>query len=171
MSNTYFKGTCRLFGDHVDTDIIIPARYMHSTDENYLGQNVFSDLRPNFAASIDKGDILIAGQNFGCGSSREAAPVAIRGAGISCLIAESYARIFYRNCINRGFYAIEIPEASSLFKEGDKVSVDVQKGIVTNHSTDKQYTFPPFPDFVKSIIEQGGLFNVVQERLNAKAKA
>ena len=117
--NAIFSGKAWLFGDHVDTDIIIPSRFLVTDDEKELGTHVFSDHMPGFSSRVSERDILVAGRNFGCGSSREHAPLALRGSGISCVVAESYARTFFRNCINRGIYAVELPDAAKHIRQGD----------------------------------------------------
>lgn len=165
MENS-FTGKAHVFGDNIDTDIIIPSTYLVSTDEKELGTHAFCNVMPDFPASVQQGDILIAGRNFGCGSSREHAPLAIRGSGISCIIAESFARTFYRNCINRGFPVIEIENVRSVFHDGDYVSVDLTNSIVINNTTGKKFGFIPFPDFIKDIWKYGGLLGYIQNQLN-----
>jgi 3-isopropylmalate/(R)-2-methylmalate dehydratase small subunit len=163
--NNIFRGNA-----WVDTDIIIPSSFLVTDDEKELGAHVFSDLMPGFSSRISQGDILVAGRNFGCGSSREHAPLAIRGSGISCVVAESYARTFFRNCINRGFYAVELPDASKRIRQRDVLEININKGIIINRTSSKEYAFTPFPAFVQEICKQKGLFPYIQERLNATAK-
>ena len=160
-----YVGNAWLFGDHIDTDMIIPSRFLVTGDEAELGRNVFADTNPGFASNVVSGDILIAGRNFGCGSSREHAPLAIRGAGIACIVAESFARTFYRNCIGRGLYAIELPGAANRFRQGDAVRVGIEAGTVENLTTGGIFPFPPYPKFIRDICESGGLFSFIQERL------
>jgi 3-isopropylmalate/(R)-2-methylmalate dehydratase small subunit len=165
--NSIFSGKAWLFGDHVDTDIIIPSRFLVTDDEKELGIHVFSDHLPGFSSNVSQGDILVAGRNFGCGSSREHAPLAIRGSGISCVVAESYARTFFRNCINRGFYAVELSGTAKRIRQGDTLEINIGKGIIINHTNSEEYTFTPFPAFVQEICEQKGLFPYIQRKLNA----
>jgi len=157
------------FGDHIDTDLIIPSRFLVTTDERELGNHVFSDYRPEFSAGVQQGDILVAGRNFGCGSSREHAPLAIRGAGISCIVAQSFARTFFRNCINRGIYAIELADASQRIHQGDKLEVNNDAGTIINQTTGETYYFESFPSFIENICDCGGLFEYIQDRLNHMA--
>jgi 3-isopropylmalate/(R)-2-methylmalate dehydratase small subunit len=164
--NKIFIGAAWLFQNHVDTDIIIPSRFLVTDDEAELGARVFADAAPDFPKKVAKGDILVAGRNFGCGSSREHAPLAIRGAGISCIIAESYARTFFRNCINRGFYALELPEATNRIRQGDRLEVDIDAGIIANRTSGETFPFTPYPDFVHEICERNGLFSFIQGRLS-----
>lgn len=166
--NTFFSGSAWDFEDNIDTDMIIPSRFLVTDDEEELGRHAFAETNPGFSAGVEPGDILVAGRNFGCGSSREHAPLAIRGAGISCILAESFARTFFRNCIDRGFLAIEFPEARTRIGQGDKVLVDVESGKVTNVTRGTEYTFPSIPDFVLDICRQGGLFQFIQGRLNER---
>ncbi len=169
MSDVVFSGKSWSFGDHVDTDMIIPSRFLVTDNEIELGKHVFSEMRPEFVSNVKAGDILVGGKNFGCGSAREHAPLAIRGAGISCIIAESFARIFFRNCINRGYYAIELPDATRKISQGDQISINIQKGTIVNHTTGESYSFIAFPDHVKEICDSGGLFQYIQDRLNKEA--
>jgi 3-isopropylmalate/(R)-2-methylmalate dehydratase small subunit len=165
--SSIFSGKAWLFGDHVDTDIIIPSRFLVTDDEEELGDHVFFDHRSGFSSNISQGDILVAGRNFGCGSSREHAPIAVRGSGISCIVAESYARTFFRNCINRGFYAVELPDATKYIRQGDVLKINIDQGIIINCTKSEKYTFTPFPAFVQEICEQKGLFPYIQRRINA----
>ncbi len=163
-----FKGNAWLFGDHIDTDMIIPSRFLVTTDEAELGASAFAETNPGFAKSVAKGDILVAGRNFGCGSSREHAPLAIRGAGIACIVADSFARTFFRNCIDRGLYAIEVPGVDKKIRQGDALEVDIAGGKVTDATTGETLLFEPYPEFVSRICEQGGLFEYIQARLDAE---
>ena len=149
--------TAHKYGDHVDTDVIIPARYLASQDEKELASHCMEDIDKNFHAKVSDGDIIVAGLNFGCGSSREHAPVAIKASGISCVIAKSFARIFYRNAINIGLAILECPEAAEGISDGDKVSVNFDTGIITDETTGKKYQAEPFPEFIKKMIDDGGL--------------
>ena len=152
-----FTGTAHRYGRDVDTDVIIPARYLNTSDPVELGKHCMEDLDAGFVTKVEPGDILVADENFGCGSSREHAPIAIKAAGVSVVIAKSFARIFYRNAINTGLPIMEAPEAVDGIKDGDKVSVDADNGTVTNETTGKVFTAQPFPPFIKDIIETGGL--------------
>jgi 3-isopropylmalate/(R)-2-methylmalate dehydratase small subunit len=152
------------FGDNVDTDVIIPARYLNSSDPKELAQHCMEDIDAEFVHKVQKGDIIVANKNFGCGSSREHAPIAIKAAGVSCVIAETFARIFYRNAINIGLPIIECPEAVSGIKEGDEVEVDFDSGIITNKTTGASYQGQPFPEFMQKIIDCGGLVNYINAK-------
>ena len=156
-------GTAHKYGDHVDTDVIIPARYLATQDEKELAAHCMEDIDPVFGAKCRPGDILVAGVNFGCGSSREHAPVAIRAAGISCVIAKNFARIFYRNAINIGLAILECPEAGDGIADGDEVSVDFDMGVITDVTTGKTYRAEPFPSFIKDMIAAGGLMASVKK--------
>jgi 3-isopropylmalate dehydratase small subunit len=155
-----FKGKAWRFGDHVDTDQIIPADRLISENNSHLGDFLFERVRPDMTKNVKKGDIIVAGKNFGCGSSREHAPRSIRQAGVDCVIAESFARIFYRNSINIGLVLVECKIDA---KEGDIVSVDVDKGKVRNETTRKDWTFPEYPQYVKDLISSGGLMARIKE--------
>ncbi|MCX6652558.1 MAG: 3-isopropylmalate dehydratase small subunit [Methanomassiliicoccales archaeon] len=154
------RGKVWKFGDHVDTDQIIPAERLTSNNNDRLGTFVFEKARPEIAGKIKKGDIIVAGRNFGCGSSREHAPRALLQAGISCAVAESYARIFYRNSINVGLLLVECKVDVD---EGDELSIDLAKGTIKNLRTGKEWSFPPFPPFVKELIDKGGLMAKIKE--------
>ena len=151
-------GNVILYGDHVDTDVIIPARYLNTSDAKELAAHCMEDIDPDFAKKAKPGDIIVAGQNFGCGSSREHAPLAIQTAGISCVIAKSFARIFYRNAINIG---LPIVVCDGGFHAGDRLTVDLTAGSVQNHTTGETFSFSPFPPFLQKIIEAGGLMNAM----------
>ena len=157
------QGTVWKFGDDVDTDLIIPARFLNSFDKDELAQNCFADVRPGFMHLISPGDIIVAGKNFGSGSSREHAPLAIKAAGISVIIAESFARIFYRNAINIGLPILESAEAASSLQEGSMVSVDLAAGEIVNTDTGEQFVAKPIPSFMRAIIEAGGLVNHIKK--------
>jgi len=156
------KGKIWKFGDHVDTDLIIPARFLNVSDKNELAKNCFVDVKPDFARTVQHGDIIIAGINFGCGSSREHAPLAIKAAGIRVIIAKSFARIFYRNAFNIGLPILESTEASEAFLEGDDVSVDLSSGEIADLDGTRRFFAKPIPEFMREIIDAGGLVNHVR---------
>ena len=158
------------YGDNVDTDVIIPARYLSVSTESELAPHCMEDLDATFVKEVQKGDIIVAGSNFGCGSSREHAPVAIMGAGISCVIAASYARIFLRNAINIGLPIMECPEAIDGIEKDDIVEVDLEKGIITNKNKNRTWTAHAFPPFLRDLIDTGGLIPWVRKELG-EAKA
>lgn len=159
-----YEGTVWRFGDHVDTDLIIPARYLNVSDAKKLAENCFADLRPDFASQVNVGDVLVAGKNFGCGSSREHAPLAIWEAGIRVIIADSFARIFYRNAFNIGFPLLEAPDAARALQEGDRVSVDLSSGEIVRRSDKTAYRAEPIPPFMLELIEAGGLVPYLRAR-------
>ncbi|MCD8187434.1 MAG: 3-isopropylmalate dehydratase small subunit [Ruminococcus sp.] len=160
------KGKVIKYGDNVDTDVIIPARYLNTSDHAELASHCMEDFDTTFVTRVEKGDIMVAGQNFGCGSSREHAPIAIKASGISLVIAKSFARIFYRNSINIGLPIIECPEAAEDISEGDILEVDCGRGVIRNITTVKTYETLPFPDFIQGIIEDGGLIaSIANNRL------
>ena len=156
------KGRVHKFGDNVDTDVIIPARYLNRSDEQWLDSHCMEDIDADFAKNVKKGDIMVAEANFGCGSSREHAPIAIKASGISCVIASTFARIFYRNAINIGLAILECDEAAKNIKDGDEVEVDFDSGLIKNLTDGKTYQAQPFPDFIQNIIKNGGLMNSVK---------
>ena len=153
------------FGNDVNTDEIIPARYLNVSDPGELAVHCMEDADPKFAGKISKGDIIVAGSNFGCGSSREHAPISIKAADISCVIASSFARIFYRNSINIGLPILESEEASDDIQEGDELEVDFEKGEIFNKNKGKKYVVKPFPPFIQDIIAKGGLINKIKSEL------
>ena len=153
------KGRVHKFGDNVDTDVIIPARYLNRSDEEWLASHCMEDIDADFAKNVKAGDIMVAEANFGCGSSREHAPIAIKASGISCVIASTFARIFYRNAINIGLPIMECREASEKIDNGDEVEVDFNSGVIKNITKCESYQAEPFPDFIKEIIDKGGLLN------------
>ncbi len=159
-----FSGRVHKFGADIDTDAIIPARYLNTFDPQELAGHCMEDADPEFPNKVQAGDIIAADKNFGCGSSREHAPIAIKGAGVSCVIAKSFARIFYRNCINIGLPILECSEAVDAIKEGDQVEVDLKTGKITNLRTSEEYQAIPFPEFMQQIMDKGGLINYVKER-------
>jgi 3-isopropylmalate/(R)-2-methylmalate dehydratase small subunit len=151
------------YGDNVDTDVIIPARYLNSSDPAELATHCMEDIDKEFITKVKKGDIIVANKNFGCGSSREHAPIAIKAAGVSCVIAETFARIFYRNSINIGLPIIECPEAAKAIEADDEVEVDFDNGIITNKTKGTQYQGQAFPEFMQKIIKAEGLINYINE--------
>jgi 3-isopropylmalate/(R)-2-methylmalate dehydratase small subunit len=159
------RGRVWKFKDDVDTDQIIPARYLVTTDPKELAKHVMEDADPTFPSKVKEGDILVAGKNFGCGSSREHAPLAIKGAGISAVVAESFARIFFRNAINLGLLIIESPEAAKEAEEGDTLEIDVNEGIIRNLTKGKEYKIKPLPENLQAILKAGGLMEYAKERL------
>ena len=158
------KGNVWKFGDHIDTDLIIPARFLNVSDEDELAKNCFADLSPDFAVRAKSGGIIVAGENFGCGSSREHAPIAIKAAGIHCVIAKSFARIFYRNAFNIGLPILEAPEAYELIEEGDPISVDLASGEIQNGTDGKVIKAMPLPPFMRKMVECGGLVPYIKQQ-------
>ena len=152
-------GSVHKYGDNIDTDVIIPARYLNSSDPKELATHCMEDIDKDFVNKVNDGDIMVGGFNFGCGSSREHAPMVIKESGISCVIAKTFARIFYRNSINIGLAILECEEASDRIENGDKVSIDFDSGIITNETKNETYQALPFPEFIKEIIADGGLLN------------
>ena len=153
------KGFVHKYGDNVDTDVIIPARHLNTQDHKELASHCMEDIDKEFVNKVKEGDIMVAGDNFGCGSSREHAPIAIKASGISCVIATTFARIFYRNSINIGLPILECKEASEKIEAGDEVSVDFNTGVITNVTKGETYQALPFPEFIKDIMAKGGLMN------------
>ncbi|HOO79558.1 MAG TPA: 3-isopropylmalate dehydratase small subunit [Lachnospiraceae bacterium] len=158
------QGQVFKYGDNVDTDVIIPARYLNSSDPKELATHCMEDIDTEFVNRVQKGDIIVADKNFGCGSSREHAPIAIKASGISCVIAKTFARIFYRNAINIGLPIIECPEAAKAIKAGDEVSIDFDSGIIIDHTINKEFKGQPFPEFMQKIIKAEGLINYINEK-------
>ena len=158
------KGTVHKFGDNVDTDVIIPARYLNTASHKELAAHCMEDIDADFVNKVKEGDILVAEKNFGCGSSREHAPIAIKASGISCVIASTFARIFYRNSINIGLPIIECPEAAKAIEAGDEVEVDFDSGVITDKTTGKSYTGQAFPEFMQKIIKAEGLINYINQK-------
>lgn len=156
------KGKVYKFGDDIDTDVIVPATYLSTFDPKELAKHCMEYTNPDFYSKVKEGDIMVAGKNFGCGSSREHAPIAIKGCGVSIVIAKSFARIFYRNALNIGLYILECPAAVDGIDEGDEVSVDVDTGVITNITKNTTYKAQPFPKFIQNIIECGGLINAIK---------
>lgn len=158
------QGKVHKYGDNIDTDIIIPARYLNTSDSAELAKHCMEPIDEDFFKNVKNGDIMVGGFNFGCGSSREHAPIAIKACGISCVIAKSFARIFYRNAINIGLAIMECPEAADGIDNGDEVSVDFETGIITNVTKGQEYKAMPFPEFIDNIIKNGGLLNSIKNK-------
>ncbi len=155
-------GTVHKYGDNVDTDVIIPARYLNTSDHKELAAHCMEDIDRDFINKVKQGDIMVANMNFGCGSSREHAPIAIKASGISCVIASTFARIFYRNAINIGLPILECDEAAKDIEDGDEVDIDFDTGTITNVTKGHTYKAQPFPDFIKEIIIKGGLLKSIK---------
>ena len=162
------RGSVFKYPDNVDTDVIIPARHLNTQDPKELASHCMEDIDKDFVRNVRDGDVMVGGWNFGCGSSREHAPLAIKAAGISVVIAKSFARIFYRNAINIGFPIVECPQAAEEIQAGDQVDVDFATGVITDQTTGKTYKATPFPPFIEGIIKSGGLLNSLKERGVAK---
>ena len=162
------QGIVFKYGDNVDTDVIIPARYLNSSDPAELATHCMEDIDKDFVNKVKKGDIIVAEKNFGCGSSREHAPIAIKASGISCVIAKTFARIFYRNAINIGLPILECEEAANDIDMGDKVEVDFTTGVITNHTKNKTYQAEPFPEFMQEMFKVGGLVEQTKVKLGLK---
>lgn len=158
-----YTGNVIKYGDNVDTDVIIPARYLNTSDHAELASHCMEDIDKTFVSRVQKDDIMVAGQNFGCGSSREHAPIAIKASGISVVIAKSFARIFYRNAINIGLAIVECPEAAEAIADGNKVEADLDNGVIRDLTSGKEYKTEPFPEFVQKIIENGGLIKSIAD--------
>ena len=156
------------YGDNIDTDVIIPARYLASQDAKELASHCMEDIDKDFHAKIKQGDVIVGGLNFGCGSSREHAPVAIKASGISCVIAKNFARIFYRNAINIGLAILECPEASEKINDKDIIEIDFNTGLITNKTKNETYQAEPFPEFIKNMIDKGGLMASLQQEKQEK---
>ena len=157
-------GKVHKFGDNVETDVIIPARYLNVPDPAELAKHCMEDIDVDFAKKVNKGDIIVANKNFGCGSSREHAPIAIKASGVSCVIAETFARIFYRNAINIGLPIIECPEAAKAINAGDDVEVDFDSGVITDKTTGQSFKGQAFPEFMQKIIKAEGLINYINNK-------
>ena len=157
------KGFVHKYGDNVDTDVIIPARYLNTADAKELASHCMEDIDKDFVKNVKPNDIIVANYNFGCGSSREHAPLAIKTAGISCVIAKTFARIFYRNAINIGLAILECDEAADKIDAGNEVAIDFDTGVITNLTKHETYQAEPFPDFIKDIINKGGLLNSLKK--------
>ena len=157
-----FQGTVLKYGDNVDTDVIIPARYLNTIDKKELASHCMEDIDKEFVSKVKAGDIMVAGYNFGCGSSREHAPIAIKESGISLVIAKSFARIFYRNSINIGLAILECPEAADAIENGHEVEADLDAGVIYDRTTGKEFSTQPFPEFIQKIITNGGLVESIR---------
>ena len=157
------EGRVFRYGDNIDTDVIIPARYLNTSEHKELASHCMEDIDKDFVKNVREGDIIVGGRNFGCGSSREHAPIAIKASGISCVIAATFARIFFRNSINIGLPILECPEAASGIQDGDIVSVDLSTGTIIDKTTGKEYKAEPFPPFMQKLIEAGGLAEYIKE--------
>jgi len=164
-----YTGKAHRVGDHVDTDAIIPARYLVSTDPEELGQYCMAGMSPDWINGVESGDILVAGANFGCGSSREHAPLALLGAGIPLVIAKSFARIFYRNGFNMGLVLMEVGDQADALRDGDRIQADAEEGIIRNLTTDEEIRVRPLPEFMRQILQAGGLVPYVRKRLESAA--
>ncbi|MGB9668300.1 MAG: 3-isopropylmalate dehydratase small subunit [Thermosulfidibacteraceae bacterium] len=159
------RGRVWKFGNHVDTDVIIPARYMNTSDPHELAKHCMEDIDVEFVKKVSKGDIIVAGENFGCGSSREHAPIAIKYTGVSAVVAKSFARIFYRNAFNIGLPVIEAPNAVDRIDEGDEIEIDLEGGKIRNITKDEEYSFVPIPGFMMDIIRAGGLIEYAKKNM------
>lgn len=158
------------FGKDIDTDLIIAARYLNTSDPEELAKHVMEDADPDFVTKMQPGDIIVAGENFGCGSSREHAPIALKAAGIAAVVAPTFARIFYRNAFNMGLPIFELPESAEI-KEGEEISIDMGAGTISNLTTGKIYTFTPIPEFMQELLNAGGLMNYAAEEIAQQEKA
>ena len=167
MQKANIDGKVWTFGKDVDTDLIIAARYLNTSVPEELAKHVMEDADPEFVSKMSRGDVIVAGENFGCGSSREHAPIALKAAGVAAIIAPTFARIFYRNAFNMGLPIFELPQSAEI-KEGDEISVDMNVGTITNKSTNKSYNFTPIPEFMQELIDAGGLMNFAQNEIKAK---
>jgi 3-isopropylmalate/(R)-2-methylmalate dehydratase small subunit len=163
-------GKAHKFGNNIDTDLIIPARYLNTHDPDELAKHCMEDADPTWIKRTQKGDFIVAGENFGCGSSREHAPIALKAAGVAAVIAKSFARIFYRNAINIGLPIMESPEAAEGIKAGDEIEVDLASGTIKDLTTNQNYKAEPFPDFMQMIIDKGGLINYLKARVSSNKK-
>jgi len=165
------KGKAHKYGDNIDTDVIIPARYCTAFTEKELAPHALEDLDADFVKKVRRGDIIVAGRNFGCGSSRENAPIAIKGAGVACVVAKSFARIFYRNAINIGLPILESEQGAEEAENGDEFEIDLARGVMKNVTKSKSYTVPAFPEIIQEIINVGGMVEFAKRRIAAKKAA
>ncbi|MEG2172689.1 MAG: 3-isopropylmalate dehydratase small subunit [Desulfovibrionaceae bacterium] len=163
-----FKGTAHKVGEHIDTDAIIPARFLVTTDAKVLGENCMEGLTPGWVDRVKTGDIMVAGRNFGCGSSREHAPIAILGAGMGVVVAHSFARIFYRNAFNMGLMLMEVGDDVDKLNDGDSLTIDASSGLISNNTTGATVQCPPLPDSMAELVRKGGLVAYVKDRLGAQ---
>jgi 3-isopropylmalate/(R)-2-methylmalate dehydratase small subunit len=168
MISKKLTGKAWKFGEEIDTGQIIPGRYVPLTDPEELALHVFEDVAPDFRSKVQRGDMIVAGRNFGCGSSREHAPKGLRGAGITAIVADSFARIFFRNCINLGLIAISIPDISNATDEGDVIEVDLNTSTLKNMTKSQEFSFPPYDDFIQEIIAEGGIINYTWKKYQAE---
>ena len=171
MQDSKGKGRAFVYGDHVDTDVIIPARYLNTADPQELAKHCMEDIDPDFVGAVEVGDIIVAGENFGCGSSREHAPIAIRACGVRAVIARSFARIFYRTAINMGLAILTSPEAVDGIEAGDEVAVDPLTGEIENLTRGGRWEAQPFPPFIQGIMDAGGLVGYTRQQLGAEVEA
>lgn len=169
MSEKQLSGRAWVYGDNVDTDVIIPARYLTTSDPEKLAPRCMEDIDASFAAEVREGDVIVAGGNFGCGSSREHAPIAIKASGVSCVVAGSFARIFYRNAINIGLPILECPDAASGISKGDVIKIDLASGIIENKTNGNVFRARPVPDFLRGLFDLGGLVPYVRARLEERS--
>jgi len=167
--NTMLEGAVHVFGDNVDTDVIIPARYLATIDPKELAQHCMEDIDPDFVKKLNAGDIVVAGENFGCGSSREHAPLALKTAGVSCIIAKSFATYLLSQCDQYWTAILECPEAARELKSGDRIAIDLEEGTITRRSDGQTWHANPFPPFIRGIIEAGGLIEATKQKLSGKA--
>jgi 3-isopropylmalate/(R)-2-methylmalate dehydratase small subunit len=167
MQKANIDGKAWIFGKDIDTDLIIAARYLNTSVPEELAKHVMEDADPEFVTKMSRGDVIVAGENFGCGSSREHAPIALKAAGVAAVIAPTFARIFYRNAFNMGLPIFELPQSSEI-KEGDLVSIDMNEGTITNKTTNKRYNFTPIPEFMQELIDAGGLMQFAQHEIKGK---
>lgn len=167
MQKADIDGKVWTFGKDIDTDLIIAARYLNTSVPEELAKHVMEDADPEFVVKMSRGDVIVAGENFGCGSSREHAPIALKAAGVAAVIAPTFARIFYRNAFNMGLPIFELKESSEI-KEGDEITIDMNNGTITNKTTDKIYSFIPIPAFMQELIDAGGLMNFAQNEIKGK---
>jgi len=167
MQKANIDGKVWTFGKDVDTDLIIAARYLNTSVPEELAKHVMEDADPEFVNNMSRGDVIVAGENFGCGSSREHAPIALKAAGIAAIIAPTFARIFYRNAFNMGLPIFELPQSAEI-SEGDEISVDMNAGTITNKTTNKVYNFTPIPEFMQELIDAGGLMNFAVNEIKGK---
>ncbi len=167
MQKANIDGNVWTFGKDIDTDLIIAARYLNTSVPAELAKHVMEDADPEFINKMQKGDVIVAGENFGCGSSREHAPIALKAAGVAAIIAPTFARIFYRNAFNMGLPIFELPQSAEI-QEGDAISIDMNAGTITNKSTSKSYKFTPIPQFMQELIDAGGLMNFAQNEIKGK---
>jgi 3-isopropylmalate/(R)-2-methylmalate dehydratase small subunit len=169
MVNVILRGKSWKYGDNIDTDAIIPARYLASSDPDFLAQHCMEDADAEFVTKAQEGDFIVAGKNFGCGSSREHAPIAIKAAGISCVIAKGFARIFYRNAFNMGLPILDCPEAVDGIDDGDEIEINLSKGIIKNLATGEEFRAEPVPPFMQKLIDAGGLIGYARSRIKDMA--